>query len=143
MHVDGGVSAQVFVYPPLFELDRETQAVHVNRNRHVYVIRNARLDPDWAQVDRSTLSIAGRSIAALIQNQGVGDLYRLYVTSRRDHVDFNLAFIPDTFTTPLKEPFDQAYMRELFNVGFELGRAGYRWVKLPPGLATGGPVGQQ
>ena len=32
----------------------------------LYVIRNARLDPDWAQVERKTMSIAGRAIASLI-----------------------------------------------------------------------------
>jgi hypothetical protein len=30
------------------------------------MICNARLDPDWSQVDRRTLSIADRAISALI-----------------------------------------------------------------------------
>ncbi|TXL75648.1 patatin family protein [Vineibacter terrae] len=142
MHVDGGASAQVFAYPPLFGLGDEAKARGVVRGRRIYVIRNARLDADWEQVDRRALSIAGRSIAALIQNQGVGDLYRIYVTSRRDKVDFNLAFIPATFKTPLKEPFDKAYMNELFKIGYDLGARGYRWIKVPPGLETSGPVAE-
>jgi hypothetical protein len=31
----------------------------VTRERRLYVIRNARLDPDWADVERKTMSIAG------------------------------------------------------------------------------------
>lgn len=140
MHVDGGASAQVFAYPPMFDLAQEAKAHNIVRQRHIYVIRNARLDADWEQVDRRMLSIAGRSISALIQNQGVGDLYRIYVTSQRDKVDFNLAFIPPTFKTPLKEPFDTHYMNELFKVGYDLGAAGYHWSKVPPGLTTPGAI---
>src|SRR5262245_61447954 len=80
MHVDGGASTQVFVYPPSLEIG----STGIKRDRHLYVIRNARLDPDWAQVERRTLSIAGRAISSLIQTQGVGDLYRIYLTARRD-----------------------------------------------------------
>ena len=29
-------------------------------------------------------------------------------------------------------PFDQAYMRTLFDYGYQLGRAGYPWRKAPP-----------
>ena len=65
--------------------------------RQLYVIRNARLDPYWAQVERSTMSIAGRSVASLIHSQGIGDLYRIYATAQRDGVDFNLGFIPSSF----------------------------------------------
>jgi predicted acylesterase/phospholipase RssA len=71
MHVDGGTAAQVFVYPAALQLHELFE-----RQRTLYVIRNARLDPEWAQVDRRTLPIAFRAITCLIQNQGVGDLYR-------------------------------------------------------------------
>lgn len=133
MHVDGGASAQVFVYPPSLNVGRLSREAGVTRERRVFVIRNSRLDPDWADTKRQTLSIAGRAVSSLIQNQGVGDLYRIYATTRRDGVDFNLAYIPPTFDVPLPEPFDQHYMQELFKVGYDLGRAGHPWVKTPPG----------
>ena len=133
MHVDGGTTSQVFVYPPNLNTAALMRANNVRRERHMYVIRNARLDPDWAQVDRRTLSIAEHAVSTLIQMQGVGDLYRIYLTSQRDGVDFNLAFIPRTFNVPLLEPFDTRYMAELFKVGYVLGSAGYAWSKVPPG----------
>src|SRR4030095_10108388 len=96
MHVDGGAMAQVFVYP--IGLDFEALAVEhdAERTRTLYVIRNSRLDPDWAQVERRTLNIAARAISSLIHTQGVGDLYRIFLTARRDGLDFNLAYIPPT-----------------------------------------------
>jgi len=140
MHVDGGASMQVFTYPPGLELEREARVRGVTRAKLMYVIRNARLNADLVQVDRRMLSIAERSISSLIQNQGVGDLYRIYVTATQDKMDFNLAFIPPSFNVPLKEPFDRQYMNALFKVGYDLGVAGYRWHKAPPAIVD--PVDQ-
>ncbi len=134
MHVDGGASAQVFVYPPSLHVAEIAKKERVKRDRRAYVIRNARLDPDWADTKRMTMDIAGRAVSSLIQNQGVGDLYRIYTTAQRDGVDFNLAYIPASFDVPLPEPFDQHYMRELFKLGYDLARAGYPWEKSPPGF---------
>lgn len=135
MHVDGGAMAQVFLYPPrMFGLIRQ-QGVKVSpRERKAYIIRNARLDPDWAAVQRSTFTIAGRAIASLIQSQGVGDLYRIYLTTQQDGVDYNLAYISADFKAEHKEDFDTAYMRALFDYGYQLAKKGYPWQKAPPGM---------
>lgn len=129
MHVDGGATAQVFVFPPGIRVNQ----VGIERKRHIYVIRNARLDPQWADVNRQTLSIAGRAMTTLIQSQGIGDLFRIYALAQRDDIDFNLASIPTTFNMKLEQPFDTKYMNALFQVGYDLGKAGYRWEKVPPG----------
>lgn len=134
MHVDGGAMAQVFVYPPSIKLADMSQQAHLVRERNLYVIRNARLDPDWAEVERRTLSIAGRAISSLIQTQGVGDLYKIYATAQRDGVGYNLAYIPASFHAPHKEDFDTEYMRKLFQTGYDLAVKGYHWEKQPPGL---------
>ena len=134
MHVDGGAMAQVFLYPPrMFDLMRQQGAKVPARARSVYIIRNARLDPEWATVQRSTLSIAGRAVSSLIQTQGLGDLYRIYSTAQRDGLDYNLAYIGADFNAPRKEDFDNEYMRALFDYGYQLGRKGYPWHKTPPG----------
>lgn len=136
MHVDGGAKAQVFLYPPTLHLSETVAAAGFKRDRVAYVIRNARLDPKWVDVRRKTLTIAGRAIDSLIQTQGVGDLYRIYMTAQRDGVDFNLAFIPATFNEQAKEAFDPAYMTKLFDVGYAQATAagGYPWLKAPPGF---------
>jgi hypothetical protein len=135
MHVDGGVMAQVFAYPVGIRINEEAAAAGVTRERRLYVIRNARLDPDWAHVERRTMSIAGRAVASLIYSQGIGDLYRIYATAQRDGVDFNLTFIPSTFNFPHKEEFDNEYMRQLYDVGYDFAVKGLPWIKVPPGFA--------
>jgi predicted acylesterase/phospholipase RssA len=137
MHVDGGAAAQVFVYPPNVDVAALSRANDIVRQRRLYVIRNARLDPDWADVDRQTLSITERAVSSLIQTQGIGDLYRIYLASQRDKIDFNLAYIPSSFNVPLPRPFDNHYMVELFKLGYALGSKGYRWSKMPPDYADG------
>jgi len=136
MHVDGGASAQVFVYPPSLDIKAMERKSGNQRERRVYVIRNSRLDPEWAQVERSTMTIAGRAISSLIHTQGIGDLYRIYLTTQRDGVDFNLAYIPASFNAPHKEEFDTEFMRQLYAVGYDMAAKGYPWQKTPPGLAV-------
>ncbi len=141
MHVDGGASAQVFVYPPsIFELAR-SKHIDVNiRKRHLYVIRNGRLDPQWADVERRLLSIADRSISSLIHSQGVGDLFRIYFVAKRDGVDFNLAYIGPEFNAVHKEDFDKAYMKALFEYSYDLATKGYPWKKAPPYVESSKPI---
>jgi predicted acylesterase/phospholipase RssA len=134
MHVDGGTVAQVFVYPPSFHLKENAQKMGIQRERNLYVIRNARLDPEWSEVERRSLTIAGKAIASLIRTQGIGDLYRIYSTAQRDGIDYNLAFIPPTFNTPHKEDFDTEYMRQLFRTGYDAATKDYPWAKTPPGF---------
>jgi predicted acylesterase/phospholipase RssA len=132
MHVDGGAMTQVFLYPPSVSAKD-----FVQRERCLYIIRNARLDPDWAEVQRRTLPIAGRAISSLIHTQGIGDLYRLYVQAQRDGIDYNLAFIPASFKVVPKEVFDKDYMNQLYQVGYDLAKAGYPWQKTPPAFEPG------
>lgn len=132
MHVDGGTMAQVFFVPPSIDVKRVS--ADQPRQRTLYVIRNARLDADWASVDRRTMSIAARAIASLTRTQGIGDLYRIYATTEKDGIDFNLTFIPPTFNTPHLEEFDTNYMKQLYAVGQQAIRSGSAWQKYPPGF---------
>ncbi|HEU4958688.1 MAG TPA: patatin-like phospholipase family protein [Sphingomicrobium sp.] len=132
MHVDGGTMAQVFFVPPSINIKQLGAAEP--RQRTLYVIRNARLDADWASVDRRTMSIAARAIASLTRTQGIGDLYRIYLTAQKDGIDFNLTYIPPTFNTPHLEEFDTNYMQQLYAVGQQAAHSGTAWQKYPPGL---------
>ena len=107
----------------------------VARERHAYIIRNARLDPEWASVDRRLLSITGRTISTMIHYSGYNDIVRIYWVAQRDGVDYNLSFIGRDFTTERRETFDTAYMRSLFDYGYRQGRCGNPWRKAPPILA--------
>jgi predicted acylesterase/phospholipase RssA len=135
MHVDGGATRQVFMYPQTLHLGDISRAEDIQRPRSLYIIRNSRLDPEWASVDRRTMSIVGRAVSSLIQTQGLGDLNRIYLTSARDGVDYNLAYIPSDFTAVKTAEFDPEYMGQLFERGRRQAAAGYVWDKYPPGFA--------
>jgi hypothetical protein len=130
MHVDGGTMAQLFLYPPTLEAGRL-----LRRKRVAYIIRNARLDPDYAKAVRQTISIAGRAINTMLAASGHNDILRTYFISLRDGVDYNLAYIGTDFTVEKKGEFEQAYMQALFQYGYDQARAGREWHKQPPAFA--------
>ncbi|HEY7688564.1 MAG TPA: patatin-like phospholipase family protein [Dongiaceae bacterium] len=135
MHVDGGAMAQVFLYPPYVSVSELAEIHDAERERVLYVIRNASFKAEWESVDRKTLDIAGRAVSSLISSQGIGDIYRIYLIAQRDQIDFNLAFIDSDFTALHEEEFDTAYMGQLFDYGYALAKAGYPWRKYPPNFA--------
>jgi hypothetical protein len=132
LHVDGGAIAQLFLYPASLDLSK----LGVKRERHAYVIRNARLDPDYAMAERRTVSIASRAINTMLAASGSNDVLRLYFIAQRDGVDYNLAYIGADFDVEKKEEFDQAYMRALYDYGYRQMKAGMPWHKAPPGLGA-------
>jgi len=135
LHVDGGVTRQVFIAPSIFSFaSRDQKSARPAAKPRLFVIRNGKIDPEWQSVNENVLSITQRSISTLIKNQGIGDLYRIYSVTRRDGIDFNLASIPPDFKETSGEPFDQKYMVALFERGYDLASRNYSWVKAPPGM---------
>ena len=136
MHVDGGTMAQVFLYPPAISTEMDARNLQNIRERRAYILRNARLDSNWSRVERSTVTITGKAIATLLQSQGFGDLYRIYLTTLEDGVDYNLAFIGSDFNAEHREEFDAQYMRELYDYAYKKAVNGYPWDKVPPGYTA-------
>lgn len=143
MHVDGAMAHQVFLYGAVLRplrLREELGLKTPRRGVQVFVIRNSQIKPNWQAVKPLIRSIAPRSISSLMKAQGVGDLYRIYTTARRDGFDFNLAYIPDQLDTANRaDEFDNAVMNVLFDTGYRLARRGYRWRKEPPGFSLDDP----
>lgn len=136
MHVDGGVNAQIFLYPGSFD----PGSLPVRSQQTAYLIRNARLHPEHTEIERRTISIAGRAIGTMLQAGGYDDVVLAYFLTKRDDVAYRLAFIGADFTEPRGRPFEQAYMRKLFDYGYALARSGHPWHLVPPGLHTTRPT---
>jgi predicted acylesterase/phospholipase RssA len=134
LHVDGGAFAQAFLYPAGVTRQRRARIAGGQRviPARAFVIRNGRLDAEWAATQRSTMGIASRAISTMIAASGINDVIRMYNATQRDGIDFNLAYIGSDFTQKLPAPFDQGYMRALFDYGYQRARRGYEWVKQPP-----------
>lgn len=134
LHVDGGTSNQAFMFPSTFSLKAEDLKVRpgVKLNRTIYVLRNGKVTPEYSTVKPKLASIVGKSISTLIKTQGVGDLYRMYANAHRDGIAFKAVWIPPSFTMKEPKPFDPAYMKALFDLGYEMGLKGIPWADQPP-----------
>lgn len=132
MHVDGGAMTQMFLYPPSLRL-REVGPKATQKKDVAYIIRNGRLFRPEQSVKRQTLAIAGQAIATMTAANGMNDLYRIYLTAKRDGIDYNLVFLDDEFAVPYEGPFNKIYMNTLFEFGYRKGLAGIAWHKVPPG----------
>ncbi len=131
MHVDGGVTSQVFVYPMGLDWNLVKERLAVDGPPALYVINNNRGLLAWETAPRRLLPILLRSVDSLIRTQGIGDLAQIYLLSQRDGLRFNLAYIPSSFVEQPQEKFDPVYMRKLFEFGFERAAAGYPWTSGP------------
>jgi predicted acylesterase/phospholipase RssA len=134
MHVDGGVTSQVFLYPASFDFRRISKKLGLTGQHQLYVIRNSTIRPNWEFVEAKLFPITTRSISSLIRTQGIGDLYRIYLGAMRDGMEYNLAYIPSDIDLSPAEGFDPVYMAELFELGYQRARKGYPWQKAPPGF---------
>lgn len=139
MHVDGGVFFQSFSIGSLTDLPSAIAAAHPGFTgkvvQRLYVIRNGWVSPDPDQVKRSLTAISLRTIGTMLKVSGINDLYRLYLSSVHDNVEFNYVSIPTDYTPLTKEQFDKAEMNQEFTYGEQLARKGIPWRHLPPGYS--------
>lgn len=134
LHVDGGLSVQIYLYPAAVSKIALDTGVIKPKSREAYIIRNASISVEQTNTELSTLGVLSKSYKKLLQSQGVGNLYQIYQISKRDKVGFNLAFIGDDFKAAHPTEFDREYMQALFDYGFNKAVHGYPWGKSPPGF---------
>jgi hypothetical protein len=128
MHVDGGVTAQLFLGVTGLDWRRIAAKLRVDGAPQLYLIRNSQLAPKWVAVDRRLGPIVSRTISSLIRTQGIGDLAQIYITAEQAGMGFKLARVPADFALEPQELFDPAYMIALFERGFSAGRDGSAWL---------------
>ena len=137
MHVDGGTSTQVFIYPPAVYLAGLARDNQTQRKRSLYIIMNEPIVQQWAETRRHMVDIAARALATVVHNQGIGDLFRIYLTAMRDNVEFQVAYIPESFSHPYPMVFNNDFMRALYACGYKEATQGSPWMSHPPGLEAG------
>jgi hypothetical protein len=135
LHVDGGAVSQAFLVPPTLNT-RATLAKsgYARKSVNAYIIRNSRLTTSWSDVEQTTLPIAEKAVSTMINYNGVGDLYRMYLITQRAGASFSLAYVDDDFQAPHPEEFDQTFMRALYHHAYDKAVKGYPWEHAPPGF---------
>jgi len=139
LHVDGGVTRQVFVAPLNVPYRMFDQFYGRAPHRTLYIIQNGKLTAHYEPVKEQTIPIAASSISTLLTSQNKGDLYRIYRMSLDAEVGFNMLMVPDDFELRPKQVFDPEYQRALFDVGRRIGQSGGPWLKVPPDTAVAQP----
>lgn len=138
MHVDGGITRQVFFLHDVlqgFDNALKEKGLDISGIRYeIYIIRNGYAEPLYHEVPDKLGAIAIQTVDTMINAQGVGDLYQLYMFITGNKSDFNLAYIPASYVSKAKEFFDPVEMQALFDLGFKEASGGYPWRKRPPGM---------
>ncbi len=157
LHVDGGVTAQLFLGPAGLDWKRIAERFRVHGLPQVYLIRNARAYPhwtalrtrlsplleralststsgasdvpDWQVIDPRVSPILRRSMSSLLRTRGLGDPVQDYLDTHGGELGFNLARIPDDFSYDSTEFYDMKYMGELFERGYAMAKDGYPWLR--------------
>ncbi len=127
LHVDGGVTHEIFAYPPAIKVRHIERQLGISPRKSFWLIRNTKINVTYRSVGLGVTDIAERSIGTLIKYQGRGDLIELERLARRDGFRFHLTAVPEDFTIESKEFFDPHYMGELYKVGYQAGISGRSW----------------
>ncbi|MEM1306736.1 MAG: patatin-like phospholipase family protein [Pseudomonadota bacterium] len=134
LHVDGGVTRQMFVSPLQAPIKAFDRFYDVKPIRRYYIIENGKPVPVYAPVTQKTLPIVGQSITTLLRSQSTAELYRIYRRIRDAGARFNYLAIPPSFPYAPVEAFDTAYQTKLFETGEAIGAMRDPWAKRPPEL---------
>ncbi|MDX2309200.1 MAG: patatin-like phospholipase family protein [Hyphomicrobium sp.] len=136
MHVDGGVTRQIFITPVNLPLSAFDALYSKPPERKLYLVQNSKMNAEYAPVKQTTFEIASSSILTLLQSQHRGDIYRIYRMARDSKAEFNTISVPAEFHYDAKEKFDLGYQRALFAEGFRLGQVG-AWSRKPADAPDG------
>ncbi len=136
LHVDGGVTTEVFIRPQDLGLDVQTipQGGKKLLGHRLFVIDSGKYYAEPQCVKPYLSSIASGTISALVYAKTRDDLLRLYALCLVTGMSFNSTAVPQGFATSTDSlSFDTKQMSALFDLGFEMGSSNKAWKHLPPG----------
>ena len=136
MHVDGGVTAEFFLWGAMVDITDAQRELQVDSNQRpptsIYIIRNSQIDAAPEQVEPKLIDIASRSMISVLKAVAMGDLIRVWALATRDGVDFNYIGIPPEHAEADVSTFDPGDMRRLFELGRAIAISSEPWRKEPP-----------
>ena len=138
MHVDGGVTANLLVFPESV-LASGAALFPPDARPKVHVIINGKLAPYFEVVKVSTLPIVTRSFETSVRANTRNTLLASYQLARSQRWEFNLASIDPDFPNSPSMTFDPVYMEQLFEYGYQRGKSGTLWQSAPSGFKASLP----
>lgn len=130
MHVDGGVTAPLLTLPEalLFQGNR----LPGNAKMDIYILVNKKIERNFELVSNGTIDVASRSLSAITQSQTRSIIFSTYDFAKRNRLGFHLSYIAREYPAPPSEGFDTAYMRALYQYGYDKAAAGQAWSSTVP-----------
>lgn len=130
MHVDGGVTAPVLTLPEalLFQGGRLPGTAKLD----IYILVNKKIERNFELVSNGTIDVASRSLSAITQSQTRSIIFSTYDFARRNRLGFHLSYIARDYPAPPSEGFDTAYMRALYQYGYDKAASGQAWTSTVP-----------
>lgn len=129
MHVDGGVTAPVLTLP---EALLSQGRLPGNAKMDIYILVNKKIERNFELVANSTIDVASRSLSSITQSQTRSIIFSTYDFAKRNHLGFHLSYIERDYPAPQSEGFDTAYMRTLYQYGYEKAASGQAWTSRMP-----------
>jgi len=127
LHVDGSVVTPVFTVPQAVIANGRGRSVAPSK-ADIYVLMNGRIEPDFELVRNDTLSIVEQTVATGSQARSRASLAATYAFARANRIGFHLTYIDEAAPrTTTAKGFDTAYMRSLYQIGYEKARSGTAW----------------
>jgi len=140
LHVDGAVTAPIFVPPHVLDAAAPDPRLPAKLQppANLYMIQSSKLFVEPSPVESRVLALLSVSTATVLSAQARRETSNLYHMCRLAGVTFNMTAIPADFPTPLGGlEFDRAEMNKLFEKGFEFGSSGPKWWIAPPERGPG------
>jgi predicted acylesterase/phospholipase RssA len=129
MHVDGGVTAPVLTLPDALLFHGGLPG---NSRMNIYILVNKKLERTFELVSNSTLDVASRSLSSITQSQTRSVIFSTYDFAKRNRWGFHLSYIERDYPASHSEGFDTAYMRALYQHGYEKAASGQAWTSTLP-----------
>ena len=129
MHVDGGVTAPVLTLPDALLFQGRLPG---NSRMNIYILVNKKLERTFELVSNSTLDVASRSLSSITQSQTRSVIFSTYDFAKRNRWGFHLSYIERDYPAAASEGFDTAYMRTLYQHGYEKAASGRAWTSTLP-----------
>src|SRR5947209_17473927 len=129
MHVDGGVTAPVLTLPDALLFHGRLPG---NSRMNIYILVHKKLERTLELVSNSTLDAASRSLSSITQSQTRSVIFSTYDFAKRNRWGFHLSYIERDYPASRSEGFDTAYMRALYQHGYEKAASGRAWASTLP-----------
>jgi predicted acylesterase/phospholipase RssA len=132
LHVDGGVSASVFVPPIALEADPKAGSRQASKT-NVYVIVSGKAAASGRPVPRQLMDISEESLEGVFQAQIRANLQQISMAAKQAGAEFCYTAIPEEYgSIGNSVNLTPKVIKRLFEEGCRFGVSNTHWLQIPP-----------